>query len=162
MNETYAGKAPSTATAQAARTVADGMRLTTGFKSETPGTPGRRTFLTYSDLGAKKASNGRMRANKVTSVANMVEPTGWHYHLCEMQFVYFIRGETVLEFEDGTVGTFRAGDAVSIPGGVRHNEIRLSDDVELIEVVVPGEIGTVACDRPEGLPATLKPISSKG
>lgn len=162
MNETYADKAALAATAQPVREVIEGMRVTTGFKSETPGIPGRRTFLTYSDLGAKKASNGRMRANKMTSVANMVEPTGWHYHVCEMQFVYFIRGETVLEFEDGTVGTFRAGDALSIPGGVRHNEIRLSDDVELIEVVVPGEIGTVACDRPEGLPATLRPISSKG
>ena len=162
MNETYADKAASAATAQPVREMIEGMRLSTGFKSETPGIPGRRSFLTYSDLGVKKASDGRMRANKVTSVANMVEPTGWHYHVCEMQFVYFIRGETVLEFEDGTVGTFRAGDALSIPGGVRHNEIRLSDDVELIEVVVPGEIGTVACDRPEGLPATLKPISSKG
>jgi len=162
MNEAYADKAPPAATAQPVREVIEGMRLTTGFKSETPGIPGRRTFLTYSDLGAKQASNGRMRANKMTSVANMVEPTGWHYHVCEMQFVYFIRGETVLEFEDGTVGTFRAGDALSIPGGVRHNEIRLSDDVELIEVVVPGEIGTVACDRPEGLPATLRPISGKG
>ena len=161
MNETYADKAPSTAIAEPERKVIEGMRLTTGFKSETPGIPGRRTFLTYSDLGAEKAGNGRMRANRMTSMANMVEPSGWHYHVCEMQFVHFVGGETVLEFEDGTVGTFRAGDALSIPGGVRHHEIRLSDDVELIEVVVPGEIGTVACDRPEGLPATPRPICSK-
>jgi len=139
-----------------------GLQLVKGFKSDTPSVPGRRAFFTYRDLGASAGSNGRMRANKVTSIEKMVEPTGWHYHVCEMQFVYWLKGTAVLEFEDGTVGTFREGDSLFMPGGVRHNEIYLSDDQEVLEVVVPGEIGTVPCDRPEGLPLNLKPIASNG
>lgn len=68
----------------------------------------------------------------------------------------------MLEFEDGTVGTFRAGDALCVPGGVRHNEVFLPDDHEVLEVSVPGEIGTVPCSRPEGLAAELRPLSSVG
>ena len=103
-----------------------------------------------------------MRANKLTSIENMVEPTGWHYHHCELQFLYWLKGEAALAFEDGAVGTFGAGDALSIPGGVRHNEIFLSDDHEVLEVSVPGEIGTVSCSRPEGLAVILRPLSSEG
>jgi len=138
-----------------ARTVTSGMKLGKGFKSQTPYIPGRRAFFKFRDLGAKEATGGRMRANHLTSIDDMTEPTGWHYHLCEMQFIYWLKGESVLEFEDGTVGTFRAGDSLVIPGGVRHNEIFISSDHEVIEVSMPGEIGTVPCERPEHLPASL-------
>ena len=143
-----------------ARVVTEGMKLGKGFKSDTPYIPGRRSFFKYRDLGVKDATNGRMRANKMTSIDDMTEPTGWHYHLCEMQFVYWLKGESVLEFDDGTVGTFREGDSLLIPGGVRHNETFISEDHEVIEVSVPGEIGTVPCERPEGLPLALTPVAS--
>jgi hypothetical protein len=42
---------------------------------------------------------------------------------------------------------------VFIPGYLRHNEISTSDDLELLEVSMPAEMGTVPCDRPEGLPS---------
>ena len=42
---------------------------------------------------AERACNGRMRANKLTSIENMVEPTGWHYHHCELQFLDWLEGE---------------------------------------------------------------------
>ena len=142
------------------RTTQHGMRLQKSFVSTTPDSPGRRSFFKYRDLGLEGATNGRMRAYHNISVAGMTEPTGWHYHFCEMQFVYWLKGESVLEFEDGTVGTFREGDSLLIPGGVRHNEIFISEDHEVIEVSVPGEIGTVPCERPEGLPLTLTPVAS--
>ena len=69
----------------------------------------------------------------------MTEPTGWHYHICEMQFVYVLKGKLIIEFEDGTVATFTAGDAFFMPGGVRHNEIYVSADKEALEVSVPGK-----------------------
>ncbi len=144
----------------AARTISPGMTLGKGFKSATPYVPGRRDFFKYRDLGVKVATNGRMRANKMTSIDHMTKPTGWHYHLCEMQFVYWLKGESVLEFEDGTVGTFREGDSLLIPGGMRHNEIFISKDHEALEVSVPGDIGTVECERPGHLPAQLTPQAS--
>jgi hypothetical protein len=33
---------------------------------------------------------------------------------------------------------------------MRHNEIRTSGALEILEVCVPADMGTVACDPPEG------------
>ena len=126
-----------------------GMRLQKSFVSTTPYSPGRRPFFKYRDLGLEDATNGRMRAYHNMSIAGMTEPTGWHYHICEMQFVYVLKGKLVIEFEDGTVGTFTAGDSFFVPGGVRHNEIYVSEDKEALEVSVPGKIETVNVERPE-------------
>lgn len=122
--------------------------------------PGRRAFFKYRDLGAVAGSNGRMRAFQNTSIEDMVESTGWHYHTCEMQFVYILKGVVIIEFEDGTVGHFGAGDSFYLPGGVRHNEIYVSADKDSIEVSVPGVIGTVPVERPAHLPEKLTPVGN--
>jgi len=136
------------------------MRLLKSFVSTTPFAPGRRPFFKYRDLGLESASGGRMRAYHSSAIAGMLEPTGWHYHTCEMQFVYVLKGTIVLEFEDGTVGTFGPGDSFFVPGGVRHNEIYASEDKETLEVSVPGKIGTVNVERPAPLPAELRTVSN--
>ena len=122
---------------------------------------GRRDFFTYRDLGAKTASGGQMRAQLTKAKTGMTEPTGWHYHICEMQFVYVLKGKLVIEFEDGTVGTFTAGDSFFVPGGVRHNEIYVSEDKEALEVSVPGKIETVNVERPAHLPEKLREVSNE-
>jgi mannose-6-phosphate isomerase-like protein (cupin superfamily) len=139
----------------------EAMHLLKSFVSATPFAPGRRPFFKYRDLGLEGASGGRMRAYHSTAIKGMVEPTGWHYHTCEMQFVYVIKGKITLEFEDGTVATFAAGDSLFIPGGVRHNEIYASEDKETLEVSVPGKIGTVNVERPAHLPEKLRAVSSE-
>jgi len=110
--------------------------------------PGRRDFFTYRDLGAKDASGGSMRAQLTTAKTGMTEPTGWHYHVCEDQFVYVLRGWVELEFETGETLRCEPGDSVYIPGGLKHNELRTSDDVQILEISTPGEIGTVPVDKP--------------
>ena len=137
------------------------MRLQKSFISTTPCSPGRRPFFKYRDLGLEAATDGRMRAYHNTSIAGMTEPTGWHYHICEMQFVYVLKGSLTIEFEDGTVGTFSAGDSFFIPGGTKHNEIYASEDKEALEVSVPGKIETVNVERPAGLPEKLKEVSNE-
>jgi quercetin dioxygenase-like cupin family protein len=109
---------------------------------------GRRTFFKYRDLGVTGASDGWMRAQVMQAVTGMTEPTGWHYHVCDGQFVYALKGFVELEFEDGTQCRLEAGDSCFIPGGLRHNEIRTSDDVEILEVCLPANMGTVPCDAP--------------
>ena len=138
-----------------------GMRLLKSFVSTTPYSPGRRPFFKYRDLGLEAATGGRMRAYHNTSIAGMTEPTGWHYHICEMQFVYVLKGKLTIECEDGTVATFTAGDSFFIPGGVRHNETYVSEDKETLEVSVPGRIGTVDVERPAGLPEKLRAVSNE-
>jgi len=78
----------------------------------------------------------------------MDRETGWHYHTCEMQFVYITRGWIDLEFDRGDVRRLGPGDSVMIPGGLPHQELATSDDLELVEVSVPAEMGTINCDPP--------------
>jgi hypothetical protein len=42
-----------------------------------------------------------------------------------------------------------AGDSMFIPGGCVHNELRTSNDIEILEVSTPGELGTVPVDAPQ-------------
>ncbi len=111
--------------------------------------PGRRAFFTYRDLGVTKGSQGRIRAQVTTARDGMTQPTGWHVHLCEGQFVYMLSGWVDLEFADRTV-RLEAGDSVFIPGGTPHNEIGASASFELLEISVPAEMGTKPCDPPPG------------
>ena len=109
---------------------------------------GRRDFFKYRDLGVTKATSGWMRAQVTSAITGMTQPTGWHYHVCEGQFVYTLKGWVELEFEDGTHCRLEPGDSVFIPGGMRHNEIATSDDLEIVEVSVPADMGTVRVDPP--------------
>jgi mannose-6-phosphate isomerase-like protein (cupin superfamily) len=111
---------------------------------------GRREFFKYRDLGVAEASAGTMRAQVMMSSRGMSRPTGWHYHECDGQFVYILKGWVDLEFEDGRTIRINEGDSLFIPGYLRHNEIRTSETMEILEVSVPGQMGTTPCEAPEG------------
>jgi mannose-6-phosphate isomerase-like protein (cupin superfamily) len=123
---------------------AEGMKLAISSAKDAQYVPGRRQFFQYRDLGVTEATGGKMRA-QVTSAKSDRE-TGWHYHTCDMQFVYILRGWVDLEFAGGQKARFGVGDSVMIPGGLPHQETATSEDLELIEVSVPAEMGTEACD----------------
>lgn len=109
---------------------------------------GRREFFSYRDLALKDASAGQMRGQIMKAKTGMTQPTGWHYHTCDGQFVYLLNGWVELEFEGGELLRLEPGDTVFIPGGLKHNELRTSDDFEALELSMPGELGTVPCDPP--------------
>jgi mannose-6-phosphate isomerase-like protein (cupin superfamily) len=111
---------------------------------------GRREFFKYRDLGVADASAGAMRAQVMMASQGMSRPTGWHYHECDGQFVYVLKGWVDLQFEDGRAIRVEEGDSLFIPGFLRHNEIRTSDALEVLEVSVPGQMGTKPCDPPAG------------
>jgi quercetin dioxygenase-like cupin family protein len=125
------------------------MELAISMQSEPHFVKGRRDFLKYRDLGVTAASRGHMRAQVTSATKSMSRPTGWHYHVCQEQFVYMLSGWIDLQFADGRIVRFAGGDSVFIPGGTVHNEIRTSDKFDLIEVSVPADMGTVPCDAPE-------------
>jgi len=108
---------------------------------------GRRAFFKYRDLGVTAATHRRMRAQITSAEQGMSQPTGWHVHKCEMQFVYLLSGWIDLEFADRKV-RLKAGDSIMIPGDTPHNEIGTSDTFELLEVSVPADMGTVPCAAP--------------
>ena len=127
---------------------AQAMKLALAPKKYARFVNGRRAFFKYRDLGVTDATGGRMRAQVTSTTAPMERATGWHYHTCEIQFVYMLRGWVDLEFEGGRKVRLEAGDSVMIPGGAPHQEILTSDDFEILEVSVPAEMGTVNCDPP--------------
>ena len=113
--------------------------------------PGRRAFFTYLDLGVEDASNGAMKAQVMKSTQGLSKPTGWHYHECDRQFLYMIKGWVDLQFEDGRQIRLNAGDTLTIPGGTRHNEIATSQEMDILEILVPAGMRTVPCDPPPGM-----------
>src|SRR5215471_5514056 len=135
MNETTTLKRPT-----------QGMKLAISTAKDARYVPGRRHFFKYRDLGVTEATGGKMRAQVTSAKSAMDRETGWHYHTCDMQFVYILKGWVDLEFEGGRKARFGAGDSVMIPGGMPHQETATSDDLELVEVSVPAEMGTEVCD----------------
>ncbi len=129
------------------------MKLRHATSETAPFVPGRREFFKYRDLGVTDATNGVMRAQVMSAITGMTEPTGWHYHECEGQFVYALQGWVDLEFETGEQIHLAAGESLFIPGGMRHNEIQTSDDVEILEVSIPADMGTVPCEKPAEMTA---------
>ena len=131
--------------------------MTTRFatKDNTEFVTGRRDWLQYLDAGLAAASGGRVRATLSTATGAMVTETGWHYHECEMQIAYITKGWIDLQYEDGTEVRLEAGDIMFVPGGVKHNELRTSDDIAGLEITIPADMGTVPCAKPEGF--TPKP-----
>lgn len=111
---------------------------------------GRRAFFTYEDLGVAEGTNGRMRAQITAATQGFSKPTGWHYHVCDMQLVYMLEGWIDLEFEGEGIVRLEAGDSVMIPGGLPHQELRTSDSFRLLEVSCPAEMGTESCAPPPG------------
>jgi quercetin dioxygenase-like cupin family protein len=124
------------------------MKLAVALKSEARYVPGRRAFFDYRDLGVTDATSGRMRAQVTTAKEAMTRATGWHYHNCEIQFVYMLKGWADLDFEDRGPVRLQAGDSVMIPGGCRHQEVRTSDDFEILEISLPADMGTEPCEAP--------------
>ncbi len=124
------------------------MKLAISSAANATYVDGRRAFFKYRDLGVTDATGGRMRAQLTSAEGGASEPTGWHYHECEMQFVYVLDGWVDLEFEDGREVRFEAGDSVMIPGGMRHQEVQFSESFEILEVSLPAEMATVSCDPP--------------
>ena len=104
--------------------------------------------MTYQDLGVTQASEGKLRAQVMSIVKEMSAPTGWHYHECEGQFIYALQGWVDLEFETGEKIRVSKGESLYVPGGLRHNETSTSDDLEILELSIPADMGTVACDPP--------------
>ena len=65
--------------------------------------------------------------------------------------MYMLSGWVDLEFEDGQKLRIQSGESLYIPGGLRHNETAASRDLELLEISVPADMGTVALRSARGL-----------
>ncbi len=103
---------------------------------------GLRAFFEYRQLGIAEATGGRYGANVIRAVPGRHSEAQWHTHELDFQMVYVTRGWVAFEYEGQGEHILREGSCVLQPPGIRHREVRHSDDLELIEITSPAEFQT--------------------
>jgi hypothetical protein len=106
---------------------------------------GLRAYAKYRDLGIADASRGVAQAHVIRLIGpcNPAEVSKLHFHDVEFQMVYVLKGwvKTYLEGQGETL--MQTGSAWTQPPRIKHLILDYSDDVELLEVILPAEFKTV-------------------
>ena len=106
---------------------------------------GLRAYAQYRDLGIADATHGLARAHVIRLIGpcNPEEVSKLHFHDVEFQMVYVLKG-WVKTYMDG-VGetTYQQNASWTQPPKIRHLIMDYSDDVELLEVILPADFETV-------------------
>ena len=108
--------------------------------------PGLRNALLYADLGRAEATGENFHGEIIKINKEKHTPqgtTGMHRHDYDFQFNYVLAGEIDLVIEGiEDKLTFRAGDTYFLPHKILHNETRVSDDYQVLQVYGPAKAGT--------------------
>ena len=108
---------------------------------------GLRSFFEYRDLGIKQATQGRVVAHVIRAAQGTDFSSEPHQHHTTFQFVYILKGWVEFEYEGHGRVRLEAGSSVHQPPDIRHREIGHSADLELLEIVMPGEFETATVER---------------
>ena len=103
---------------------------------------GLRSFYEYRDLGIQAATGGRVGAHVIRAAAGKEFSSQPHRHKTEFQLVYILKGWIEFEYEGQGVVRLQAGSCVHQPPGIQHCELGHSDDIEMLEVVLPAGFAT--------------------
>ena len=135
-----AAKTASKAKARPKQRIAISHHREEDFKAD-----GLRTYAHYRNLGIADATHGLAQAHVIRLIGpcNPAEVSKLHYHDVEFQMVYVLKGwvKTYMEGQGETM--MKAGSAWTQPPRIRHLIMDYSDDVELLEVILPAEFKTV-------------------
>ena len=104
---------------------------------------GLRSFFEYRDLGVKEATEGRVTAHVIRALPGAPFNGVPHRHGVTFQLVYVLKGWIEFEYEGQGVVRLEPGSCVHQPPGIRHREVGHSDDVEMLEIVMPADYATV-------------------
>lgn len=115
---------------------------------------GLRSFYEYRDLGIRTATDGRVAAHVIRAAAGREFSSQPHLHHTQFQLVYVLQGWIEFEYEGQGVVRLEAGSCVHQPPGIRHRELGHSDDIEMLEIVLPAgfateEVPTVNDQKPK-------------
>jgi hypothetical protein len=106
---------------------------------------GLRAYAHYRDLGIADASHGLAQAHVIRLIGpcNPAEVSKLHFHDVDFQMVYVLKGwvKTYMEGQGETL--MQQGSAWTQPPRIKHLILDYSDDVELLEVILPAEFKTV-------------------
>ena len=106
---------------------------------------GLRSYAHYRDLGIAGATGGLAQAHVIRLIGpcNPAEVSKLHFHDVEFQMVYVLKGwvKTYMEGQGETL--MKQGTCWTQPPRIKHLIMDYSDDVELLEVILPAEFRTV-------------------
>jgi len=106
---------------------------------------GLRTYAKYRDLGVAEASQGLARAHVIRLIGpcDPAEVSKLHFHDVDFQMVYVLKGwvKTYMEGQGETL--MQEGSSWTQPPRIKHLIMDYSDDVELLEVILPADFKTV-------------------
>ena len=108
-------------------------------------TAGLRSIFEYRDLGIESGTDGDYVAQVIRAVGREDgdQIHAWHYHECDFQMVYILKGWATFEYEGVGRRTLRAGDCINQVPGLKHREVECSEDLEMLEIVSPANFETV-------------------
>ena len=106
---------------------------------------GLRTYAKYRDLGVAEASSGLARAHVIRLIGpcDPAEVSKLHFHDVDFQMVYVLKGWVKTYIEGLGETMFSEGSSWTQPPRIKHLIMDYSDDVELLEVILPAEFKTV-------------------
>jgi quercetin dioxygenase-like cupin family protein len=117
---------------------------------------GLRPYVVYRDLGAKEATGGLVDAhvNARGRPFDQEAVSKRHIHDVKFQMVYVLKGWSRAEFEGHGEHLMKAGSCWIQPAGIKHTVLEYSDDLEVLEIIIPGTYDTFNVeDIPVGHPA---------
>ena len=103
---------------------------------------GLRSFFEYRDLGIARATESRVVAHVIRAAPGAPFSGQPHLHRTTFQMVYVLRGWIEFDYEGQGTVRLTAGSCVYQPPGIRHREVGHSEDVEMLEIVMPGDFAT--------------------
>jgi mannose-6-phosphate isomerase-like protein (cupin superfamily) len=140
VHKTRARALPTAKRARSKQRIAISHHRDEDFKAD-----GLRAYAKYRDLGIAEASQGLARAHVIRLIGpcDPAEVSKLHFHDVEFQMVYVLKGwvKTYMEGQGETL--MKQGSSWTQPPRIKHLIMDYSDDVELLEVILPAEFKTV-------------------
>ena len=109
---------------------------------------GLRKATLYADLGLAEATGGQFHGEIIKVNPDYSAPdeenqtTGMHRHHYDFKFNYVLAGEIDIVIDGEGEATCRAGDTYFIPSGVLHNETRVTEDFQVMQIYGPAKAQT--------------------
>ena len=106
---------------------------------------GLRAYARYRDLGIADATGGLARAHviRLTGPCNPEEVSKLHLHDVDFQMVYVLKGWVKTYMEGHGEELYQQNSSWTQPPKIKHMILDYSDDVELLEVILPADFETV-------------------
>ena len=106
---------------------------------------GLRAYAQYRDLGIFDATGGMARAHviRLMGPCNPEEVSKLHFHDVDFQMVYVLKGWVKTYMEGHGEETYQQHSSWTQPPKIKHMILDYSDDVELLEVILPANFKTV-------------------